>query len=385
MSTRPEFDFDTIVDRGGTWSLKWDRYRGRDVIPMWVADMDFRSAPAIVDALRRRVDHGVFGYVEPGPELVEAIVARLQAAYGWTPDPDWFVWVPGLVSGLNIVARAVGEPGDDIVTATPIYPPFLSAPGNARRGCVRVPLVEENGRASFSAAVLERALTPASRLLLLCNPHNPVGRVYSREELHGLADVCLRRNLVVCSDEIHCGLVLDPDRKHVPIASLSPEIAAKTVTLMAASKTFNLPGLGTAFAIVADASLRRRIADVMRGIVHRPMTIGLWATLAAYRDGEPWRLALIDYLRANLALVERRIGALPGFRVHHAEATYLAWIDCRGSGIENCARFFESAGVGLYDGADFGAPGFLRLNFGCPRSVLENALERMERAVLSPA
>ena len=383
MTPNPEdaFDFDTLPDRSGTWSLKWDRFAGRDVIPMWVADMDFRSPPAVVDALRARVEHGVFGYVEPGPELTGAIIDRLEANHGWRPDPSWFIWLPGLVSGLNIVSRAIGAPGDDVLTAVPVYPPFLSAPASSDRGCVRVPLDCVDGVWRFPPAALEAAITPRSRLLLLCNPHNPVGRAWTAAELGALAEVCLRRDLIVCSDEIHSGLVLDPDRRHVPFAALSPEIAARTVTLMAASKTFNLPGLGTAFAIVPDPGLRRRIAAVMRGIVHRPMTIGMWATLAAYRDGEPWRHALLRVLRANRDTVERRLGALPGLRVTHAEATYLSWIDCRDTGLPDPVRFFEAAGVGLYDGADFGAPGFLRLNFGCPPALLEIALGRMEAAL----
>lgn len=383
MTPNPEdaFDFDTLPDRSGTWSLKWDRFAGRDVIPMWVADMDFRSAPAVVDALRARVEHGVFGYVEPGPELTGAIIERLEANHGWRPDPSWFIWLPGLVSGLNIVSRAIGEPGDDVLTAVPVYPPFLSAPVWSDRGCVRVPLDCVDGVWRFPPAALEAAITPRSRLLLLCNPHNPVGRAWTAEELGALAEVCLRHDLIVCSDEIHSGLVLDPDRRHVPFAALSPEIASRTVTLMAASKTFNLPGLGTAFAIVPDPGLRRRIAAVMRGIVHRPMTIGMWATLAAYRDGEPWRHALLRVLRANRDTVERRLGALPGLHVTHAEATYLSWIDCRDAGLPDPVRFFEAAGVGLYDGADFGAPGFLRLNFGCPPALLDVALGRMEAAL----
>jgi cystathionine beta-lyase len=375
------FDFDTLPDRSGTWSLKWDRFAGRDVIPMWVADMDFRSAPAVVDALRARVEHGVFGYVEPGPELTGAIIDRLEANHGWRPDPSWFIWLPGLVSGLNIVSRAIGAPGDDVLTAVPVYPPFLSAPVWSDRGCVRVPLDCVDGVWRFPPAALEAAITPRSRLLLLCNPHNPVGRAWTAEELGALAEVCLRHDLIVCSDEIHSGLVLDADRRHVPFATLSPEIASRTVTLMAASKTFNLPGLGTAFAIVPDPGLRRRIAAVMRGIVHRPMTIGMWATLAAYRDGEPWRHALLRVLRANRDTVERRLCALPGLHVTHAEATYLSWIDCRDAGLPDPVRFFEAAGVGLYDGADFGAPGFLRLNFGCPPALLEIALGRMEAAL----
>ncbi|MFO1318874.1 MAG: PatB family C-S lyase [Burkholderiales bacterium] len=376
-----QYDFDTLLDRRGTWSLKWDKYRGRDVVPMWVADMDFRSPPEVLRALHDRVDHGVFGYIEPGPELVETIIARLARSYGWSPDPSWFVWLPGLVSGLNIVCRAVGDPGDDVLTGTPIYPPFLSAPVNASRGVVRAPLVQDAAGWHFPREALADAATSRTSLFLLCNPHNPVGRAYSRDELSALADECLRRDIVMCSDEIHCGLILDEDKRHVPLASLDPEVARRTITLMAASKTFNLPGLGAAFAIIPDAALRRRVTSVMKGIVHRPMTIGLWATLAAYRDGEPWREALVAYLRANRDLLQTRVASWPGFSMTHVEATYLAWIDIRSSGIDHPVQTFEAAGVGLYDGADFGTPGWLRLNFACPRSQLTEALARMETVI----
>jgi cystathionine beta-lyase len=375
------FDFDHVPDRRGQWSLKWDRYGGRDVIPMWVADMDFPAAPPILDMLRARIDHGVLGYVQPKPELVQAIAARIEASYGWHTDPDWYVWMPGLVSGLNIVCRAVGEPGDDVVTGTPIYPPFLSAPGYSERGCVRAPLTLDEGTWRFTPDALRSALTPRTRLFLLCNPHNPVGRSFTREELLALADVALANDMVICSDEIHCGLVLDEDKRHVPIASLSPEIAERTITLMAASKTFNLPALAFAFGIVPSARLRKRLDRVMAGIAHRPLGLGTWATLAAYRDGEPWRLALLDYLRGNRDLVEERICTMPRLSMTHVQATYLAWIDCRQTGIENPVAFFAESGVGLYDGADFGAPGYVRLNFACPRARLREALDRMERAL----
>jgi len=377
-----DFDFDDTPDPRGQWRFKWERYRDRDIIPLWVADMDFRAPPAVLDILRERVDHGVFGYLDPGPELVGTLIDHLVREYGWATKPEWFMWLPGLVSGLNIVCRAIGSPGHGVVTGVPIYPPFLSAPVNAERRCVRVPLAETDGHWAFPAESLDAAIGPRSRLFLLCNPHNPVGRAYTREELAALAEVCERRDLVVCSDEIHCGLILDPARRHVPFASLNEDAARRTITLMAASKTFNLPGLGTAFAIVADPELRRRIHRVMKGVIHRPTGFGARATLAAYRDGEPWRLALVEALRNNLETVQARVAAMPGLRMATLEATYLAWIDCRGTGLANPVAAFEAAGVGLYDGADFGSPGFVRLNFGCPPAMLDEALTRMARALV---
>jgi cystathionine beta-lyase len=277
-----------------------------------------------------------------------------------------------------VVCRAFAAEGDEILTAIPIYPPFLSAPGHANRVCLRVPLVEEGGRWRWDLERLERAVTPKTRLLLLCSPHNPTGRVWSREELSALAELCLRRRLLIVSDEIHGGLVLDPGSRHWPLASLDPSIAEQTVTLMSASKTFNFPALGCAFAIASNPELRRRLRRTMAGIVHHVGAMGMFATLAAYRDGRAWQLALLDYLRANRDLVETTLGAVPGLRVFHTEATYLAWIDARA--IPDAVRRFEEAGVGLYDGALFGAPGHLRLNFACPRALLKEALARIAGA-----
>jgi cystathionine beta-lyase len=376
-----EFDFDTPVDRRGTASVKWNKYGSRDIIPMWVADMDFACAPAIVQALRRRVDHPVYGYSDPPSTLVDATVAYLQAEYGWKIEPQWIVWLPGLVVGLNVVSRAFGNEGDDVLTAVPIYPPFLSAPANAARNVVRIQMVESHGTWRWDMAALERAITPASRLLLLCNPHNPVGRVFSREELQEIADACVRHNLVLSSDEIHNGLILDAGKQHIPVAMLNGEIGQRTVTLMSASKTFNVPALGCAYAIASNPDLRTRIRKAMAGIVHHVGLMGYIATEAAYRDGKEWQLALLEYLRGNRDLVEREIAKMPGLRIWHAEATYLSWIDARGLRIDDPLKFFNEAGVGLYDGALFGTPGFLRLNFACPRATLEKALDRMERAV----
>jgi cysteine-S-conjugate beta-lyase len=386
----PLFDFGTPVNRRGTSSTKWNRYHGRDVIPLWVADMDFRCAPAIVQTLRARVDQGIFGYTEPPAELPAAVAQALQRDHGWHIEPDWIVWLPSLVVGLNVVSRAFAGEGDDILTCVPIYPPFLSAPQNGNRNAVRVPLALESQAGSaesqesrwmWDMPELERAVGARARLLLLCSPHNPTGRVWTRAELERLAELALRHNLIVCSDEIHCGLVLDADKQHIPLASLSEDIAARTVTLMSASKTFNLPTLGCAFAIASDPELRARLKRVMAGIVHHVGGLGYTATLAAYAHGRDWQLALLDYLRGNRDLVHEAIASMPGLRTWHVEATYLAWIDCRDLSIDSPLRLFEDAGVGLYDGALFGAPGFVRLNFACPRSLLEQALERMRAAV----
>lgn len=376
------FDFDDTPDPRGQWRFKWDRFHDRDVIPMWVADMDFRAPPPVLDILRERVEHGVFGYLDPGPELVDTLIGHLAHEYGWHTQRDWFVWLPGLVSGLNIVCRAVGSPGDAAVTGVPIYPPFLSAPLNAGRRLQRAPLTLADGRWRFDAAALEAAVDADTRLFLLCNPHNPVGRAFTRDELAALAEVCERRDLVICSDEIHCGLLLDADRRHVPMATLSPAIEQRTITLMAASKTFNLPALGTAFAVIPDPALRDRMQSVMKGIVHRPFGLGMWTTLAAYRDGEPWRRALVEYLSGNRDLVMARVARMPGLSMTPVEATYLAWIDCRAARLDHPKAFFEAAGVGLYDGADFGTPGWVRLNFACSRALLDQALTRMESALV---
>ena len=374
------FNFDEIIDRTGTGSEKWDRYRGRDIIPLWVADMDFRSPPAVVEALRERVAHGIYGYTGPSPELADAVLAHLRRDFGWQVEPEWLVWLPGLVCGLNVLCRAVGGEGDGVATFTPVYPPFLSAPVLSGRTPVTVPLVLRDGRWEMDLHALERAITPRTKLLLLCNPHNPVGRAWTREELERLVIVAGRHGLVIGSDDIHAGLILDTDTRHIPIATLSPEVARRTITLLAPSKTYNIPGLGCSYAVIPDPGLRRDFNRSRAGIVPHVNLFGYTAALAAYRDGEPWRQALLACLRGNRDLVAAAVATMPGLSASHVEATYLTWIDARGTGIEHPARFFEEAGVGLSDGADFGGPGFVRLNFGCPRPLLAEALERMNRA-----
>lgn len=375
------FDFDRVIDRRATASVKWDKYGGADVLPLWVAELDFKSPPAVIEALKARVDHGIFGYTHPPAELVEEVQRMLEVKYRWPVEPEWIVWLPGLVTGLNATCRAVGGDGDAVITTVPVYPPFLTAPGLSGRRKITVPMVCIDDHWQFDAAAFEQALTADTRLFLFCHPYNPLGRAFGRSELEEIAELCLRNDVVLCSDEIHCDLILDPARVHIPTASLHPEIADRTITLMAPSKTFNIPGLGCSFAVISNASLRKRFKQAMEGIVPHVNLLGFTAALAAYRHGEPWRLALLEYLRENKAQVMAAVGRMPGLETTDVEATFLAWIDARDTGIQQPAKFFEKAGVGLSDGADFGGAGFVRLNFGCPRSILEEALIRMETAL----
>jgi cysteine-S-conjugate beta-lyase len=375
------FDFDLPVDRRGTGSHKWDRYADRDVIPMWVADMDFRSPPAVIAALHDRVAHGVFGYTSAPDDLAQVIVDHLARDCDWHIEPQWIVWLPGLVTGLNLAASLAGETGDAVVTLTPIYPPFLAAPRHARRECIHVPLAGTTAGWIIDFDRLEAAITPRTRMLMLCNPHNPVGRVYTWDELLRVADLCLRHDLSICSDEIHYGLVLDRATRHVVLAALSPEIAERSLTLMAPSKTFNIPGLGMSFAIVPGVPLRQRLYRAMAGFTPSVNALGFTAALAAYRGSGAWHAALLDYLRGNRDLVERRVASMPDMSMHHVEATYLAWVDARDIDVADAHRFFEEGGVGLSDGREFGAPGFVRINFGCRRALLETGLDRMATAL----
>lgn len=382
-----QFDFDTVPSRLGTDSQKWQKYANRDVLPLWVADMDFRSPPAIIDTLQRRVADGIFGYARPVKSTVDAVVKALASRYGWSIDPAWIVWLPGLVCGLNVTAQAFAAPGEEVLCLTPVYPPFMTAPKNSGRVSVTVPFILNSTAARWEIDwdALERAVTPRTKLFFLCNPHNPIARVFRRDELVRIADFCARHDLLLCSDEIHCDLILDSALPHLPTAMVAPDHAARTITLMAPSKTYNVPGLGTSFAIIPDSALRARFVRATAGIVAEVTCLGFTACEAAYRDSEPWRQALLATLRSNrdhlFATLEK---SLPGVRIEAPiEATYLAWLNVADLGLADPIAHFESHGVGLSDGAFFGAPrsDYVRLNFGCPRATLDEALRRMAAAV----
>ncbi len=381
------YGFDNSPVREGTDSLKWHRYG--NALPLWVADMDFMAPKPVLAALQERIAHGVLGYGIPPEGLTETICSRMAERYDWPVTPDQIIYLPGLVCGLNVMCRAVGEIGDEVLVQTPVYPPFLAAPGNQERRLVTAGLsVGHRGEQlyyHFDDDAFAAHISARTRLFILCHPHNPVGRVFDKEELVRLAVLCERHDLVVCSDEIHCDLLMDGCR-HIPLATVLPEIAQRCVTLMAPSKTFNIPGLGASFAIIQNPGLRRRFKYAMRGVVPDVNVLALTAALAAYQHGGDWLRQLLLYLQANRDFVVRYVRQfLPDVRCTVPEATYLAWLDCRQTGISgNPQRFFlEHADVALNDGATFGSEGegFVRLNFGCPRTTLVQGLDRMRDAL----
>lgn len=378
------FDFTTLPDRRQTGSLKWEHYGQRDVLPMWVADMDFRSSPAIMDALHRRVDHGVYGYTEPPPETVEATLAYLQRVHQIEVDASALIYTPGLVPALNVLSLGLLAPDEEVLTCTPVYGPFLTAPEYQNRPLISVPLREDNGLWSFDMEALEATVTPHTRMLILCHPHNPVGRAWTKEELTEIAAFCEKHDLILASDEIHCDLILEPGREHLTM--LRPEfgVQERTIGMFAPSKTYNLPGLACAFLLIPEVKLRTRVKRAMRGLLTEVNCLGYAGCAAAYNHGEPWRQELLSVLRSNRDyLIESVRTRMQPLKIWPVEATYLAWIDARGLGLKDPTRFFEEHGVGLSGGEFFGAPGFVRVNFGTPRNRLEEAAERMVKAVAS--
>jgi len=378
-----KFDFDAPVDRAGTWSSRWQRYAARDVIPLWVADTDFRAPPCVLDALAERLRHGVLGYTTAPPELRDAIVARMQRLYRWRIEPEWIVFLPGVVPGLHLTARHLLSADGHALVPTPIYHHFKRAVELAPRAHTDVPLALHAGRWVFDEDRLAAGVRSNTRLLFLCNPQNPGGTIFTRAELERLAQFTLRHGLTLVSDEIHADLLLDEGKPHVPIASLSPQVSRRTVTLASPNKTFNFPGAGCAWAIVEDAAMRRSMSIDHHATVHDASLFGYIASLAAYREGDDWLAAQLDYLRANRDAVERAVAGMQGLAMAHVEATYLAWIDASGLVVKDAAAHFLAHGVALSPGAQFGAPGYVRLNFGTQRARLVEALARMASAVSS--
>jgi cystathionine beta-lyase len=391
-----EYTFDSVIDRRSSNSIKWTQYP-EDVLPLWVADMDFLTPQPILDALGAALEHGVLGYELPSQSLMEAVAARMDRLYNWKIDPEMVVAAPGIVSGFNAAARSVCAPGEGLLMQPPVYFPFLTVHENiglARQFAPLVKVVDGNllryeiDFDSFEAAI--GSGKTHTRMFLMCNPHNPTGNAFSREQLAHLAEVCLRKDVVICSDEIHSELLLG-GTKHTPIATLSPEIAEKSITLIAPSKTFNTAGLFCGFAIIPNPEMRERYQKAVQQMTLHVSSLGQVAAMAAFSGAcDDWLKELLVYLTANRDfVVEFMRENIPDIRLAVPEATYMTLLDCnllletgRISGTP-FDFFLDKAKVALVDGAQFGpgGEGTLRLNFGCPRGLLEQALLRIKESL----
>ena len=368
------YNFDKIINRRQSESLKWHRYN-EDILPMWLADMDFECPEVMLDALRERINHRILGYHQEPHELRDVIIEHLNRKYGLDVTPESIVFFPSVVNSLSLIYRAILKPSDGVIVHTPAYPPFLNGPQKNKIACHDHELTyAKGGRYEMDSESFKASIKKSDRLFILCNPHNPVGRVFTRDELYQIARICLEHGLIICSDDIHCDIVYS-ESKYIPIASLDKEIAEHTITLISPSKAFNIAALKTSMAIIPNADLRKKIISFRDYMDIDVNLLGAVATLSAYRDCQPWLDELIKYLEDNrdilLSYIEKE---LPCIKPAKIEGTFLAWLDCRKTSIYgNVHKFFlESAKVAVNDGVSFGKgwEGFVRLNFGCPRQKL---------------
>ena len=379
-------DFNQVIDRRHSESIKWNHF-DEDVLPMWVADTDFRSPEAVIHALHERVDHGIFGYGAPPKELDQTVVQRLKRLYNWDVQESQIGYIPGVVTGFNAAIRSFCAPDEAVIYNTPAYPPFISAPDSAKLQGVQNPLVRgQDGRFYLDFERFEEQIVSENvRAFILCNPHNPTGRVFTSEELTQLAEICIRHNVLIISDEIHCDILYD-DRKHIPIASLSPEVAANTITFMAPTKTYNIAGLHASVCIIQNSGLMDKFHRFCDGLVGRPGVLALTAAHAAYAEGDEWLAEQNHYLQQNRNFLDDAIRTqLPGIKWNKPEATFLGWLDCSelGLGEPPYEFFLREARVGLNDGITFGPQcgDYVRLNFGTTRANLQEAVNRMQAAL----
>lgn len=373
--------FDQAPDRSQTDAFKWKKYQGKDILPMWVADTEFRCAEPILEAIKREVDAGILGYTLPAQHqgANAAVVRWLADKHDWQIEPEWIVWMPGVVPAFNVACKALCKTGQKVIVQTPNYPPLLAAPKLHGLERLDVPTVCVDERWTIDFDALEQyAADPDCKLFIMCNPMNPVGSVLSHAELDRIADICARNNVTLCSDEIHCDLILTEDARHIP-AGRHNTLANNSITLMAASKTFNVAGLGAAFAIIPDAALRRRFSLAAQGMIPWVNILGLVATEAAFTQCDDWHQECLQYLRANRDYLVKAINSIEGLQALSPKATFLLWVDAAGLGVDNTQQWCEAKGVGPSPGADFGEPSFFRLNYGCPRSHLETAIARLSK------
>lgn len=372
--------FDKSFDRRAAGSIKWNKY-SEDIIPLWVADMDFEVAEPIQEAIERYKLSKIYGYAAPREELAEVIIDRFKRLYDWDIKREWIVWVPSVVSSLYITANLISFEPYSVMTSVPVYQPFLGAAQAGRRKLNPVNLkVGENGW-EMDFEEMKQKTTPDTKLYILCNPHNPTGRMYSREELNTLGDFCLKNGIVICSDEIHADIILDPEKRHIPIASISDDIAMNTISLYSSAKAFNTPGLNAGFAIIPNPELRNRFVKEKDHVVPYMGFLGGETTIAAFKDSGQWLKDALIYLKQNHDFLFEEINSISGLKMYKSEGTYLAWIDYSGLGIENFADLLEKNGVGVMEASIFGGENHIRLNFATQLTLLEEAVLRIRKAV----
>ena len=371
--------FDKIISRFNTDSVRWDKYN-KDIIPLWVADMDFETPQCVVDAITKRLDHKVFGYTHAPYQFKEEITQYIKDQFDWTIEPEWIVFTPSLVSSLYSIAQQLTQADDHVLTLQPVYHHILQAASFSNRDYSAVPLDNYNNRLILSADGLKHYQKNNTRLLFFCNPHNPGGSVYTKAELNDIAAFCVNNNIVICSDEIHCNMIHD-GIQHTPIASLSEEIADQSITLMSLNKVFNIPGLGLAWMICKNKEIRKKIQAQIGTLIPDPQIISYVSTQAALRHGEPWRQELIQYLESNKLMLKNDIKQMQSLKMYTMEASYLAWIDCSQLEIKDPAQLFLDHGLALQPGSMFQQDNHVRINIATPKSVLSEALDRMHAAI----
>lgn len=381
-----KYDFDEIIDRCGTNCVKWDGAENPDVLPMWVADMDFRTAPAIIEALSRRVDHGVFGYTRVPQSYYESITGWFARRHGWNIDNDWIIYTSGVVPALSAIIKALTAPGDKVLIQTPVYNCFFSSIRNNGCEIVESPLVYADNTYSIDFEDLERKVSdPKVKAMILCNPHNPAGRVWSRDELIRIGEICIRHDVVVIADEIHCELVM-PGYEYTPFASISEEFSRHSVSCVSPSKAFNIAGLQIANIVCADAGRRAKIDRAINiNEVCDVNPFGVIALQAAYNEGAEWLDQLLEYIHGNYEYMRRFCEEhLPDFPITKLEGTYLVWMDCRKFGMTSAElekMLIQDAKLWLNAGTMYGkdGEGFMRWNIACPRARMIEGLKRFEQ------
>lgn len=377
-------DFDKNIDRQGTYCEKWEKYKNQDIIPAWVADMDFNAPKCLIDDLKKRVEHGVFGYTRIDEPTIQAAINFIKRHHDWDIKKEWIVWTHGVVVSMNITCRILHD-GEAVITTTPVYPHFVKAPKNADKTLIQVPLRTIDNRWTIDFNEFESLINASCKLFLFCNPHNPGGTVFTKDELEKISDICIKHDLLICTDEIHADLVIDPNAKHIPIASLNEAIRDRSITLMSPSKTFNIAGLQSSFAIIPDKELRLRFEKELRGIGGSINLLAITATRSVYRGGDAWLKELKSYLLENFTLVKEFVDNNKNLKMLSNDASFLAWIDCSNLKVDHPYEFFLHHGVGLSEGTGFGDANFVRLNFGTNKATLLKILARMQTALDSLA